>query len=65
MAWLSGVIFSRSMSQVSAMMFATVSKVEDIGNPLKCVGFWQWRRIAHIPPAGTRAPVRRSSCVPV
>src|SRR4051794_20581226 len=35
MAWLCGVIFARSMSQVSEMMLATVSKVEDIGNPLK------------------------------
>src|SRR4029078_3916425 len=35
MAWLSGVIFSRSISHVSEMRLATVSKVEDIGNPLK------------------------------
>jgi hypothetical protein len=34
-------------------MFATVSKVEDIGNPLKCVGFWQRRRIARIPRSET------------
>ena len=34
MAWLSGLMLSRgTSSQVSAMMVATVSKVEDIGNP--------------------------------
>jgi len=41
-------------------MFATVSKVEDIGNPLKCVGFRQprWNR-AHTPRPGacSRPPV--------
>jgi hypothetical protein len=30
MAWLSGLMVSRGMSQVSAMMLATVSKVEGI-----------------------------------
>jgi hypothetical protein len=35
MAWLSGVIFSRGMSHVSEMIPATVSKVEDIGQPLQ------------------------------
>ncbi len=34
MAWLSGVMVSRGMSQVSAMMLATVSNVEDISTPL-------------------------------
>src|SRR5580704_12433795 len=34
MAWLSGLIVSRGMSQVSAMMLATVSNVEDIANIL-------------------------------
>ena len=35
MAWLSGVIFSRGMSHVSAMIPATVSKVDDIDQPLR------------------------------
>ena len=30
MAWLSGVMFSRGMSHVSAIILATVSKVEDM-----------------------------------
>src|SRR5262249_33883859 len=34
-AWLSGWIFSRGMSQVSAMILATVSNVEDIINSLE------------------------------
>ena len=34
-AWLSGVIFSRGMSQVSEMIPATVSKVDDIDQPLQ------------------------------
>jgi hypothetical protein len=50
------VIFSRSMSQVSEMMFATVSKVEDIGNPLKSVAFWQRRRSRGRPPAERSLP---------
>src|SRR5262249_12956208 len=36
-AWLSGVIVSRGMSHVSAMILATVSKVEDIDNSLICL----------------------------
>src|SRR5215470_15808541 len=39
MAWLSGLILSGSMSQVSAMMLATVSKVEGIGKSLSCLAF--------------------------
>ena len=39
MAWLSGVIVSRGISQVSAMMLATVSNVEDIGKSLNDNGF--------------------------
>ena len=38
-AWLSGLIFSRGMSQVSEMMLATVSNVEDIGKSLNDKGF--------------------------
>src|SRR5215471_9101410 len=40
MAWLSGLMESRGISQVSAMMLATVSNVEDIGNSLVDWGFW-------------------------
>jgi hypothetical protein len=43
------LIVSRGMSQVSEMMLATVSKVEDIGNSLKKFGFRQLRRIAQNP----------------
>jgi hypothetical protein len=39
MAWLSGVIVSRGMSQVSAMMLATVSNVEGIAKSLNDNGF--------------------------
>src|SRR5215469_13149801 len=35
MAWLVGVICSRGMSHVSAMIPATVSKVDDIDQPLQ------------------------------
>ena len=35
MAWLAGVICSRGMSHVSAMIPATVSKVDDIDQPLQ------------------------------
>jgi len=38
MAWLSGVIFSRSISQVSAMIPATVSNVDAIPQPLGKTG---------------------------
>jgi hypothetical protein len=34
MAWLSGLIVSRGMSQVSEMILATVSKVEGISKSL-------------------------------
>src|SRR5665213_2073856 len=39
MAWLSGVMESRGMSQVSAIILAMVSNVEDIGNSLSYLGF--------------------------
>src|SRR5258708_16390837 len=38
-AWLSGLMESRGMSQVSAMILAMVSNVEDIGNSLVDLGF--------------------------
>jgi predicted CoA-binding protein len=37
MAWLSSLMFSRGMSQVSAMISATLSNVLDIGH----AHFWQ------------------------
>src|SRR6478672_8899777 len=40
MAWLSGMMESRGISQVSAMILAMVSKVEDICNSLVDLGFW-------------------------
>src|SRR6202165_4192302 len=39
MAWLSGVMESRGISQVSAIILAIVSNVEDIGNSLIDLGF--------------------------
>src|SRR5215475_2380022 len=41
MAWLSGLMESRGMSQVSAIILAMVSNVEDIGNSLVDLEFWQ------------------------
>jgi hypothetical protein len=38
-AWLSGVMFPRGMSHVSAMMLATVSNVDDIGKSQDNIGF--------------------------
>jgi hypothetical protein len=46
MAWLSGVIVSRGISHVSAMIFATVSNVEGIGKSLNDNDFYRraWKR---------------------
>src|SRR5262249_1313840 len=55
MAWLSGLIFSRGMSQVSEMILATVSKVEDISKSLIEQAFR--RRAAYV-----RLPVRAPPC---
>src|SRR5262249_51629360 len=41
MAWLSGLMESRGISQVSAIILAIVSNVEDIGNSLVDLEFWQ------------------------
>src|SRR5579864_5861278 len=41
MAWLSGVMVSRGISQVSAIILAKVSTVEDIGNSLINLEFWR------------------------
>src|SRR5664280_1251626 len=41
MAWLSGVMESRGISQVSAIILAIVSNVEDIGNSLIDLEFWR------------------------
>src|SRR5689334_15789814 len=40
MAWLSGLMESRGISQVSAIILAIVSNVEDIGNSLVDLEFW-------------------------
>src|SRR3954453_6514763 len=40
-AWLSGVMVSRGMSQVSAIISATLSNVEDIIKPLISVDKWR------------------------
>src|SRR5262245_23454343 len=41
MAWLSGLMESRGISQVSAIRLAMVSNVEDICNSLVDLEFWQ------------------------
>src|SRR5499427_1223863 len=41
MAWLSGLMESRGISQVSAIILAMVSNVEDICNSLVDLEFWQ------------------------
>src|SRR5579872_7060806 len=43
---------SRGISQVSAMILAMVSKVEDIGNSLICKDLWRPRRIPRPAPSG-------------
>jgi hypothetical protein len=44
MAWLSGLMSSFGISHVSAMILATVSKVEGIGKSLGNIGFrLRWR----------------------
>src|SRR5215471_1997443 len=64
-AWLSGWIFSRGISQVSAMILATVSKVEDIINSLGNLKFGRRAgRRANPPGAGPGRPDQRIRCVP-
>src|SRR5689334_21043766 len=63
-AWLSGWIFSRGMSHVSAMILATVSNVEDIINSLENRELRPTRRAARTPPAGPGRPVVPTRCVP-
>src|SRR5215831_20886149 len=53
MAWLSGLMESRGISQVSAMMLAMVSNVEDIGNSLV---IWDGKRTANAPKPRAIAP---------
>src|SRR5215510_2594767 len=41
MAWLSGLMESRGISHVSAIILAMVSNVENIGNSLVDLEFWK------------------------
>src|SRR5499427_8375510 len=55
MAWLSGLIVSRGISQVSVMILTTVSKVDDIGESLDGQrGFDEHTEPAAISDAGPR-----------
>src|SRR5215216_7169128 len=56
-AWLSGLMVSRGISQVSEIIPAIVSNVEVIGNPLIDQVFWKLCR----PGALTRAEERKGS----
>src|SRR5262249_29862543 len=58
-AWLSGWIFSRGISHVSAMILATVSNVEDIINSLENRELRPTRRAARTSPG--RAEAARSA----
>src|SRR5262245_54075534 len=66
-AWLSGWIFSRGISQVSAMILATVSKVEDIINSLGNLKFGRRAGRRSIPPGpGQGGPINGYvACPPV
>jgi hypothetical protein len=59
MAWLSGWIVSRGMSQVSEMILATVSKVEGINKSL--IGHAFRHRADVLASAGRIAPERPAS----
>src|SRR4029450_9349175 len=56
-AWLSGLMVSRGMSHVSAIILAIVSNVEDIGNSLVDLEFWQAGDLCAL----TRATVPQSA----
>src|ERR1700724_92656 len=64
MAWLSGLIVSRGMSHVSAMMLATVSKVDDIGKSLNHDFFGRvvGRSHGHLSPRPGTPPGREVEC---
>src|SRR5215216_3922144 len=67
MAWLSGLMFSRGMSHVSAMMLATVSNVDDIGKSLNCLVVRRdaGSRKAPYPGASIKSPRADKAALPV